>query len=237
MVQGVPVSKEWFYLQWQLPSVYQILWALNILKDYAHEKYFSRKWSILKNYWQCFHVQSLKERLHYLPFFLQYPEPPCAFLGEINTEPGPPGHLVSLQCCWQVRAAGTLSIQTGPSRSDRKKSQQNRERFAFKSKPDNTFSSWLQSQREFRTWTPHLHFSRLNHYLCEQETRPQYYIAKSGWWWAASILTHVWAQAGFTTCLSTSPPPLLIQEGSCTDLGNMWHKASLPAAQWSECSS
>lgn len=74
---------------------------------------------------------------------------------------------------------------------DRKKSQQNREIFAFKSKPDSTFSLWLESQREFRTWSPHLHFSRLSYYLCEQETRPQDYTAKPRWWWAASILAHV----------------------------------------------
>lgn len=96
----------------------------SILKDYTHGDYFSRKQSIQKDYRQHFYVQSIKERLEELPFFLQYPEPPRAFLVETNTEPGPPGHPASWRCYREVRAASSWSIPAEISGSGSRKKRQ-----------------------------------------------------------------------------------------------------------------
>lgn len=59
-----------------------------------------------------------------LPFFLQYPELPCAFLVETNSEPGPPGRPASWQCYWEASAVSSLSIHTELSSSINKKKRQ-----------------------------------------------------------------------------------------------------------------
>lgn len=59
-----------------------------------------------------------------LPFFLQYPKLPCAFLVETNSEPGPPARPASWQCYREASAASSLSIHTELSSSIDKKKRQ-----------------------------------------------------------------------------------------------------------------